>query len=79
MLEHEAAKRRECAKGHTRSRPLNREEAFMHGGHPERHVYFGQAPGPGRYHCTNCGETVELEGEERLPRCPVCNNTAWEE
>lgn len=51
----------------------------MHGGHPDPHVYFGQKPGAGTYHCANCGEVVKLTDGECLPRCPVCGGTQWEE
>ncbi len=38
----------------------------------------GEQPGKGKYICTNCGQTVNLdEDTDKLPPCPSCNNTEF--
>ena len=40
--------------------------------------HTGEKPGKGKYKCTKCGQTVELnDNTDTLPPCPKCNNTTF--
>ena len=34
-------------------------------------------PGKGNYVCTNCGFSLKLGMEDKMPPCPNCNNTTF--
>lgn len=33
----------------------------------------------GTFHCARCGEKVRVDEGERIPRCPNCDATAFDE
>lgn len=37
----------------------------------------GEKPGSGTYKCDNCGTEVHLDGDDKMPPCPSCNNTTF--
>lgn len=37
----------------------------------------GEKPGSGEYKCTNCGTEINLNGGDKCPPCPRCNNTTF--
>jgi len=43
------------------------------------YVHTGEKPGNGRYVCTNCGTDINLDREDKMPPCPKCNNTSFEQ
>ncbi len=40
-------------------------------------VSTGEKPGKGCYSCTNCGFDLRLDGNDKMPPCPNCNNTTF--
>ncbi|MDD7456969.1 MAG: hypothetical protein PUK83_00830 [Clostridia bacterium] len=42
-------------------------------------VNTGEKPGKGCYCCTNCHTEVSLNEYDKMPPCPRCNNTTFEE
>ncbi len=40
-------------------------------------VRTGEKPGRGKYCCTNCGTSVTLGVEDKLPPCPKCTNSEF--
>lgn len=40
-------------------------------------VKTGEAPGKGKYHCTNCDQMIELSSGDTMPPCPRCSNTEF--
>lgn len=40
-------------------------------------ISTGEKPGKGCYSCTNCGFDLRLDGNDKMPPCPNCNNTTF--
>ncbi|MDE6189187.1 MAG: zinc ribbon-containing protein [Clostridia bacterium] len=40
-------------------------------------INTGEKPGKGCYSCTNCGFDLRLDGSDKMPPCPNCNNTSF--
>ena len=42
-------------------------------------VHTGEKPGKGEYCCTKCHCEVSLGEYDKMPPCPSCSNTSFEE
>lgn len=42
-------------------------------------VSTGEKPGKGNYFCTKCHTEVTLGEYDKMPPCPSCSNTEFEE
>jgi len=41
-------------------------------------VPAGSDVSSGTYHCTNCGNEIEMSSQTHIPPCPSCGNGEWE-